>query len=181
MAGDRADRRPRPVGIDQAKLFGAGGALGLAGGIVTYLIGRRDEGPPVRDRRPRGTASKSACDGILAAAVAALVLAGCYTPALRDCTVSCDAPGDCASGQVCGSDGMCAAPASPATARWSRPTRGPMRRRRPARCRGGIDARPDAMPSVRLTVQIMGKGSVVLGGATTCSADGRSTAGVSTT
>jgi tetratricopeptide (TPR) repeat protein len=31
----------------KAKLFGAGGALGLAGGIVTYLIGRRDEGPPV--------------------------------------------------------------------------------------------------------------------------------------
>jgi len=31
----------------RAKLFGAGGALGLAGGIVTYLLGRRDEGPPV--------------------------------------------------------------------------------------------------------------------------------------
>jgi hypothetical protein len=30
-----------------AKIFGAGGALGLAGGIVTYLIGRHDEGPPV--------------------------------------------------------------------------------------------------------------------------------------
>jgi tetratricopeptide (TPR) repeat protein len=30
-----------------AAWFGAGGALGLAGGIVTYLIGRRDEGPPV--------------------------------------------------------------------------------------------------------------------------------------
>ncbi|HEX3764385.1 MAG TPA: tetratricopeptide repeat protein [Kofleriaceae bacterium] len=30
-----------------AKLFGAGGAVGLAGGIITYLIGRHDEGPPV--------------------------------------------------------------------------------------------------------------------------------------
>lgn len=30
-----------------AKLLGAGGALGVAGGIVTYLIGRRDEQPPV--------------------------------------------------------------------------------------------------------------------------------------
>lgn len=30
-----------------AKLFGAGGALGVAGGIVTYLIGKRDEQPPV--------------------------------------------------------------------------------------------------------------------------------------
>ena len=30
-----------------ATWFGAGGALGLAGGIVTYLIGRHDEGPPL--------------------------------------------------------------------------------------------------------------------------------------
>lgn len=30
-----------------AKWFGAGGALGVASGIVTYLIGRRDEGPPL--------------------------------------------------------------------------------------------------------------------------------------
>ena len=30
-----------------AKVFGAGGAIGLAGGLVTYLIGRRDEQPPV--------------------------------------------------------------------------------------------------------------------------------------
>ena len=30
-----------------ARLFGAGGALGVAGGIVTYLIGKRDEQPPV--------------------------------------------------------------------------------------------------------------------------------------
>jgi tetratricopeptide (TPR) repeat protein len=30
-----------------ARWLGASGALGLAGGIVTYLIGRRDEGPPV--------------------------------------------------------------------------------------------------------------------------------------
>ncbi|HEY6177065.1 MAG TPA: tetratricopeptide repeat protein, partial [Kofleriaceae bacterium] len=31
----------------KAKLFGAGGAVGIVGGIVTYLLGRRDEGPPV--------------------------------------------------------------------------------------------------------------------------------------
>jgi tetratricopeptide (TPR) repeat protein len=30
-----------------AKLFGVGGAVGLAGGLVTYLIGRHDEQPPV--------------------------------------------------------------------------------------------------------------------------------------
>jgi len=30
-----------------AKVFGAGGAIGLAGGIVTYLVGRHNEHPPV--------------------------------------------------------------------------------------------------------------------------------------
>jgi hypothetical protein len=31
----------------RARLIGAGGALGVAGGVVTYLIGRRAERPPV--------------------------------------------------------------------------------------------------------------------------------------
>ena len=44
----------------------------------------------------------------LAAAVA--LAAGCYDPALRDCTVTCAGAGDCASGQVCGADHFCAAP-----------------------------------------------------------------------
>ncbi len=42
---------------------------------------------------------------------AALALASCYSPSLRDCTVSCTAATDCANGQVCGSDHRCAAPA----------------------------------------------------------------------
>jgi len=42
--------------------------------------------------------------------LAGALLAGCYQPSLRDCTVSCHAAGDCASGQICGSDGWCAAP-----------------------------------------------------------------------
>ena len=48
--------------------------------------------------------------GVLGAAAIAVVLAACYTPSLRDCTVSCSNASDCASGQVCGTDGMCAAP-----------------------------------------------------------------------
>ena len=48
--------------------------------------------------------------GVLAAAAIAVVLAGCYSPSLRDCTVSCSNATDCAGGQVCGADGMCAAP-----------------------------------------------------------------------
>lgn len=42
------------------------------------------------------------------AALAACVLAGCYSPDLRDCTVSCASSADCAGAQVCNA-GMCAA------------------------------------------------------------------------
>jgi hypothetical protein len=46
--------------------------------------------------------------------LASLVLAlgaGCYEPEMLDCTITCEAPGDdCADGQVCGSDHLCAAP-----------------------------------------------------------------------
>jgi hypothetical protein len=48
--------------------------------------------------------------GILGAAAIVVALAGCYSPSLRDCTVSCSNEHDCAAGQVCGADGMCAAP-----------------------------------------------------------------------
>lgn len=40
----------------------------------------------------------------------AVVLAGCYAPSVRDCTVRCASRDDCASGQICGADGLCAAP-----------------------------------------------------------------------
>ena len=99
--------------------------------------------------------------GIAAAAIS-LALAGCYSPALRDCTVSCTSAGDCATGQVCGADGMCASPAIA------------------GRCGALVDAGsrdgppldaapPDAARTVRLTVQVTGKGSVAVGGAGTCS------------
>lgn len=40
----------------------------------------------------------------------AAVLAGCYSPDARDCTVTCAASSQCLTGQVCGTDGFCAAP-----------------------------------------------------------------------
>ena len=39
-----------------------------------------------------------------------LLLASCYSPEALDCTVTCAAASECAEGQVCGSDGFCAAP-----------------------------------------------------------------------
>ena len=95
--------------------------------------------------------------GVLIALTAALALAACYTPELRDCTVSCDGPMQCASGQVCGTDQLCAAPEIA------------------GRCRelavdaGQVDARPDGPPTAALHVQVMGKGTVVVENRGTCS------------
>ena len=45
-----------------------------------------------------------------ALALLSLLLAACYAPEATDCTVECSEPSDCADGQMCGSDGFCAAP-----------------------------------------------------------------------
>ena len=37
-------------------------------------------------------------------------VAACYAPDVVDCTLACEAAGDCAEGQVCGADHLCAAP-----------------------------------------------------------------------
>lgn len=105
--------------------------------------------------------------GVLAGiAAAGLVLAGCYSPALRDCTVSCGSAGDCATGQVCGADGMCASPA--VAGRCSLVDAGTLDG--PVHHDAGLpDAPPDAARTVRLTVQIMGKGSVTIPGVGGCS------------
>ena len=43
-------------------------------------------------------------------ALVLVCLVGCYSPSVRDCTVSCGGPGDCTGGQVCSTEGWCAAP-----------------------------------------------------------------------
>jgi hypothetical protein len=111
--------------------------------------------------------------GVLAGiAAVGLALAGCYSPSLRDCTVSCGSAGDCATGQVCGTDGMCASPAI--AGRCTLVDAGthdaPAHPDAPAPRDAGLpDAPPDAARPVRLTVQIMGKGSVTIAGVGSCS------------
>jgi hypothetical protein len=118
--------------------------------------------------------------GILVLAVASLlVLAGCYSPSLRDCTVSCVAESDCAAGQICGDDGLCASP----------DRAGRCALQQPLPPDASIDARsedaplprdaaasdaspPDAPPSVALRVQIIGRGSVLVTGHPPCLSSG---------
>jgi hypothetical protein len=100
--------------------------------------------------------------GIAAAGLAlGVALGGCYSPSLRDCTVSCGSASDCATGQVCGADGMCASPA--VAGRCARVDAGTPDA--PARHDAGL---PDAAGTVRLTVQITGKGAIAVEGAGTC-------------
>lgn len=92
----------------------------------------------------------------LAAGLAAL--AGCYSPTVLDCTVSCGSSNDCVSGQICGNDGLCAAPEVA------------------GRCGGLRDAGlprdaagSDGSAIVSLHVQITGSGSVFVEGRGNCS------------
>jgi hypothetical protein len=120
--------------------------------------------------------------GVLAPAVAGLVaVAGCYSPSLRDCTVTCSAESDCAAGQVCGDDGLCAGPdlAGHCSAPMPAPDAGPGPGSRPDAAIAvdagpAIDAAPppDAPAFVALRIQIDGKGTVFVDGRFGCSSTG---------
>jgi hypothetical protein len=107
--------------------------------------------------------------GVLGCAAAALVavigcFAGCYAPALRDCTVSCASQQDCAEGQVCGGDGLCASPAVAGHCAAVAPDAGVPRDATPT------DATvTDAPATISLRAQVMGKGSIVVDGYGICS------------
>jgi hypothetical protein len=58
-----------------------------------------------KDRSLPGTLG---CVRLVAVAVMAVALGGCYSPELQDCVVACTAAADCGPGQACGGDGWCA-------------------------------------------------------------------------
>jgi len=103
-------------------------------------------------------------------AVAAL-LAGCYQPTLRDCTVTCAAADDCAGDQICGPDGYCALPEVAGScgdggeldaAADADPTAPDADPSRPDAAIPDAGTAPDASgPLVLLKVRIIGTGRVV--------------------
>lgn len=82
------------------------------------------------------------------------ILSGCYAPDLRDCTVTCSGAKDCANGQLCGTDGYCAAEGIAGS------------------CGDAVDAAVDAPESVMLRVTVSGSGHVDVPGAGTCGKSG---------
>lgn len=111
--------------------------------------------------------------GVLKLGLASFLLAGvgCYSPELRDCTVSCSTNADCASDLVCGGDHLCAAPEI--AGRCAMQTDGGGSGRHDA----GVDPRPDGKPDaappdaathVTLDIKIDGEGRLSLVGIGTC-------------
>lgn len=108
--------------------------------------------------------------------VLALALASaCYSPDLRDCTVSCESASDCAHGQQCGADHLCAAAARAGHCLAPPADGAPVDASSDAPL---LDARPDARPrpdagpsDVVLHIHIDGLGQVRLEGGGTCSSN----------
>lgn len=99
----------------------------------------------------------------LVARTALVLLAGCYDPTLKDCTVSCAADTDCAHGQTCAAGGWCAAEGETCTAQML-PIDAPVTK--------PIDAPPvtpdGPTPNAQLRVTVKNVGSVVVSGVGTC-------------
>jgi hypothetical protein len=78
-----------------------------------------------------------------------LSLVGCYSPELRDCTVTCTAPDECADDQICAA-GLCRSPDTTCGA-------------------GSGTSTPP--PKVALRVDVNGEGMVVVDGIGTCASE----------
>ena len=97
---------------------------------------------------------------VLRALLFASFATACYSPDVRDCTVTCNQAADCAPSQVCGSDGFCAAEdVAGRCATIAAPNDAGIDGRKPD---ARVDAMPDAWPMVRLVVRIDGRGVVTI-------------------
>ncbi len=101
---------------------------------------------------------------------ASLALAACYSPTLRDCTVTCASSDDCASSQVCGADKMCAAPGVAGTCSEHAIVDAGTGPQDAANSDAGMTDAPPSM--VALHVLIDGKGTVFVDNYGPCSSQG---------
>ena len=106
-----------------------------------------------------------------------LAITGCYTPAVRDCAIDCVMTSDCARGQSCTVDGMCASAAiercgslgDAARAMDATPITGDAASDARVTL---VDAPADAHGAVDLVIAITGMGQVSLTSGQTCSSSG---------
>jgi hypothetical protein len=111
-------------------------------------------------------------EDVMRSAAAMIVLAGCYSPSVRDCVLACSSDADCAAGQSC-SGGLCAAsgvscgdPQDPIdSAIVSPPPADAIHTATDAR----VEPDAPAITLVAIVIAIVGMGSVTIG-ATTCTA-----------
>ena len=94
-----------------------------------------------------------------------LLPTACYSPELRDCSVTCSSATECASDQVCTAAGFCAAPGVTCTLLQPPPDAGSDA--------AVHDAPADAPPAAHglLHVRVMDKGKVNVAGVGTCDED----------
>jgi hypothetical protein len=99
-------------------------------------------------------------------------LAGCYSPTVRDCSVTCARASDCAEHQVCGDDHFCSSPERAGTCVQS-PVDAPLAIApdAPPPDAAPPDATPDASPYGTVHMLVSGGGTIVLDSATSCRND----------
>jgi hypothetical protein len=94
-------------------------------------------------------------------AAVAIGLAGCYSPDLSECVRACNSVDDCATGQTCGADGLCASPENAGhCAELAMPDAPAPPGVDAARADARVDARPDAETMAVLRIEIVGRGEV---------------------
>ena len=130
-------RRERPARRDRGA--GARRPRRGRGGERHRAVRARRPHPGDRDHTAHRRGGGPRVVAVLTRVLALAPLAACYTPDLRDCTVTCTAADDCAGDEVCGPQGLCAAQ--------------------------GVACRP---PTVAVHVAIDGMGTVAIAGSTTC-------------
>jgi hypothetical protein len=114
---------------------------------------------------------------VLSRAAALACLAACYSPDVRDCSITCASSADCAGAQVCGADHFCAIPEIAGTCGRQRPDAGGADAARDdgpppdAGVTPPADAAlPDAPVTGALHLTVMGHGALVAG-SHTCTGD----------